>query len=129
MSIIKQKILSILPIAFLIIVSFAISACVSVPTTTATANPTPHTTVPQQRFGLIIRPVGNPDPTPPQKYEDFLQKVGGLTLTYVRTLANQSYVFTTEPTDHATLQLTIQRLMSHPYIRYAEEDKVIKIAR
>jgi hypothetical protein len=128
MSMIKQKFLSILSLSFLIIVSFAIGGCVTVPTTT-TASPTPHTTVPQQRFGLIIRPVGNPDPTPPKKYEDFLQKVGGLELTYVRTLANQAYVFTTEPTDQATLHLTIKRLMSHPYIRYAEEDKVMKITR
>ncbi|MGV6808900.1 MAG: hypothetical protein ACWA5U_03395 [bacterium] len=107
-----------------------VSGCVTIPAPTAASN-TAHGQTPAslQSFGLIVRPVGNPDPTPPVKYEDFLQKVGGLELTYVRTLASQAYVFTTEPTTRANLQLTIQRLMSHPYIRYAEEDKVMKIAR
>lgn len=126
----QHTLLSLVLFIVLMMSLLMVGGCATVPTPAAASNMAhSQTHAPLQSFGLIVRPVGNPDAKPPVKYKDFLQKVGGLELTYVRTLASQAYVFTTEPTTHANLQLTIKRLTSHPYIRYAEEDKIMKIAR
>lgn len=74
----------------------------------------------QKSYQIAIRPVGNPHTTPPPKYPDFLAKIGGLPLTYLRNDADKAYIFRTEPTTRAEVERTIERLKSHPYIRYAK---------
>lgn len=93
--------------------------------TTGTATRTVDVADPSLRsYHLIVRPVGNPYPKPPEKYPDFLKKVGGTELDYSHTLEDKAYVFNTEPTTMQRLHRTVERLKNHPYIRYVRiEDK------
>jgi len=74
----------------------------------------------QRPYQIAVRPVGNPRTTPPPKYPDFLAKVGGLQLSYLRNDSDKAYIFRTRPTTLAEVERTIERLKSHPYIRYAK---------
>jgi hypothetical protein len=98
--------------------------CATTGTTTKTVDMTDPSLT---SYPLIVRPVGNPYPTPPEKYPDFLKKVGGTVLEYSHTQDDKAYVFNTEPTTMPRLKRTVERLKNHPYIRYVKignKDKI-----